>query len=118
MGHRNISHSLVGGYLLFKTLEFSLPRLFNAQYVDTHILLVSIMLGFASHLLADSITREGIPLFFPFSIKIGFPPFKFMRVTTDSWVEHILVLPGVLFYTASLVYYHQSAFFTLLTHLK
>jgi inner membrane protein len=118
LGHRNISHSLLGGYLLYKLLDFVLPRLFNAHYVDTHILLLSIMLGFASHLLADSITREGIPLFFPFTIKIGFPPLKFMRVVTDSWVEHLLVLPGVLVYTASVFYYHQSEFFTLLTHLK
>lgn len=118
MGHRNISHSLLGGYLLYKLLEFVLPRLVNTHYVDPHILLVAIMLGFASHLLADSITREGIPLFFPFSVKIGFPPFKFLRVTTDSWVEHLVVLPGVVLYTASVFYYHQSEFFKLLTHLK
>lgn len=118
LGHRNISHSLLGGYLLYKLLEFVLPRLFNTNYVDPQILLISIMLGFASHLFADSLTREGIPLFFPFKIKIGFPPFRFMRVTTDSWVEHLVVLPAVVVYTAFIFYYHQSEFFTLLTHLK
>ncbi len=117
-GHRNISHSLLGGYLLYRLLEFVMPRLFNAQYVDAHILILSVMIGFVSHLLADSITKEGIPLFFPIPIKIGFPPIKFLRVTTDSWVEHLFVLPGVLIYTVWIFYSHQGGFFTLLTHLK
>lgn len=116
-GHRNISHSLLGGYLLYKLLDFALPRLFNSNYVDTHILLISIMLGFISHLIADGITKEGIPLFYPFPIKVGLPPIRFLRLTTDTWVEHIVVLPLVVLYTGWFFYDHQTVFFSLFMHL-
>ncbi len=118
LGHRTISHSLLGGYLLFRLLEFSLPRIFNSNYVDIHVVLVSIMLGFVSHLIADGLTKEGIPLFFPLGLKVGFPPIRFFRVTTDSWVEHLIVLPLVLVYIGYFFVNHQGEFISLLSQLK
>ena len=110
LGHRTISHSFIGGLLLYKLLLFVLPRLLNSSYVDIHIVLISIMLGFVSHLFADALTKEGIPLFFPFKLKIGIPPIKLLRVVTDSWVEHIIVLPLVLVYIAYIFINHQYIF--------
>lgn len=114
LSHRTISHSLLGGFLLFKALEAVLPKIFNAQYVNTDILLVAIILGFVSHLFADSLTKEGIPLFFPFSIKVGVPPLRFLRVGTDTWVEHLFVLPIVISYVVYLFVNHKNLFIDLL----
>lgn len=113
LGHRTISHSLLGAFLLYQLLLFSLPKIFNVNYVNTNILLVSIMLGFVSHLFADSLTKEGIPLFFPFGIKIGFPPIKLFRIKTDSWVEHLVVLPLLVVYIAFIFVNNQSTFLSL-----
>lgn len=98
LGHRTISHSLLGGFLLFKLLEGVLPKVFNTNQVDVNLVLASVMIGFISHLVADALTKEGIPLLFPLPFKIGFPPFRILRVTTDSWVESYLVLPSVAIY--------------------
>lgn len=118
LGHRTISHSLLGGYILYKFLEFALPRVFNGNYVDAHVVLVSIMLGFVSHLVGDAITKEGIPLFFPFKIKFAFPPLRLLRVTTDSWVEHLVILPLILLYLGYFFVDHQGAFISLLGTLR
>lgn len=118
LGHRTISHSLLGGFLLFKFLDFALPRIFNGHYVDHHFVLFSIMLGFASHLFADSLTKEGIPLFFPLGIKVGIPPIKFLRVTTDSWVEHIVVLPLVLLFVGYIFINNQVVFLNLFKNIS
>jgi inner membrane protein len=118
IGHRTISHSILGAVLLFKLLDFGLPKIFNPTTVDVHVLLVSIMIGFVSHLVADSLTKEGIPLFFPFSIKIGFPPIKFMRVTTGSFVENWVVLPAIVGYILWIVQQNQEAFLTLFRNIK
>lgn len=95
LSHRTLSHSLLGCYLLYKGLEWILPRLLNSSYVDPKIVLASIMIGFVSHLIADSVTKEGLPLFFPIRLKFGFPPIKALRVTTGSWFENLVILPGI-----------------------
>lgn len=96
--HRTITHSLLGIILMYKTLEFVLPKILNADYVNIQIVFVSIMIGYLSHLFADAFTKDGLPLFFPLAIKIGFPPIKSLRITTDSWVEKYLVFPAVIGY--------------------
>lgn len=93
--HRSITHSLLGVFLIYKLLEFVLPKLLNPLYVNSQIVFVSIMIGYISHLFADSLTKEGLPLFFPLGITVGIPPIKFLRITTDSWAEKFLILPGV-----------------------
>lgn len=98
IGHRTISHSLLGFYIFFKFFEWVLPRLLNLSYIDVNLVFASLMIGIASHLVADGITRDGIPLFFPLSIKIGFPPIKFLRIRTDTWQEHVVALPAAVVY--------------------
>lgn len=98
ISHRTISHSLLGFFIFYKFFEWSLPKLLNTTYIDAKLVFASIMLGIASHLIADGITKDGLPLLFPFSLKIGFPPLKALRIRTDTWVEHILVLPLVVLF--------------------
>ncbi len=115
IGHRTISHSLLGGFLLHRFLAWVLPIIFNEYYVDINILHLSIMIGFVSHLIADGVTKEGIPLFFPFPVKVAFPPFRFLRVTTGSAVENWIVLPAIGGYILWFMQSQQDVFLQILT---
>src|SRR3990172_9344616 len=61
ISHRSISHSLLGGYILYRLLVIVLPILFNTDYINLSVISSSIMIGFISHLVADGMTKEGIP---------------------------------------------------------
>jgi len=96
--HRTFTHSLLGVYLIYQFLKWLLPKFLNSNFVSVDIIIYSTMIGYLSHLVADSLTKEGLPLFFPLKFKIGFPPIKSLRITTDSWVEKYLVLPSIAIY--------------------
>jgi len=98
LGHRTLSHSLLGIYLISSFLFWLLPILLNPVYVDPATVHAAVMIGFISHLIADSFTEEGIPLFFPFLFKVGFPPIRSWRIKTGQWFEKLVVFPGVLLY--------------------
>lgn len=106
--HRTITHSILGGYLLYTFLKFALPRVFNPGYINTNMVMVSILIGFIMHLVADSLTREGLPLFFPFKWKIGFPPIEALRIPTDGIIEHLVVLPAIGVYLIWLCFTNQD----------
>lgn len=108
LGHRNLSHSLLGLYLYYQLIKFVLPRIFNSNYLQVNLIIAATMIGFISHLVADSVTTEGLPLFFPIKLKIGFPPFQALRIKTGSWVENFLVFPGVLIFLAWFGYQHRE----------
>lgn len=103
LGHRTISHSIVGIVVFYKILELIIPKLLNPDYVNASLVAASIMIGFISHILADMLTKEGVPLLFPLPIKIGFPPLKQLRITTGKFTEKFIVFPGVIVYILWLV---------------
>lgn len=107
--HRTITHSLVGVFLAYKLLEWLIPMVLNPQFINGHIVFMSMMIGYLSHLAADSITKEGLPLLFPLPWKIGIPPVKALRITTGSWVENFIVLPGVAAYLVWFIWIYQEA---------
>jgi len=98
LSHRTLSHSLLGLFLIANVLYFLLPKFLNPNYVNAQTVFAAMMIGYISHLFADSLTKEGLPLLFPLKINIGIPPMKFLRITTGSWVENFLVLPGTAAY--------------------
>lgn len=114
LGHRTLSHSILGVYLFYKILTLIIPIIFNPVYVDTQIIIVSIMIGIVSHIFADSLTKDGVPLFFPFKIKVGIPPIKKLRITTGKFVESAIVFPGTLIYIFYLVYTKKDVFLYLI----
>jgi inner membrane protein len=118
LSHRTISHSLVGFFLFYKVFEFVLPKLLNPEYVNIQLVFVSIMIGLASHLVGDAVTREGIPLFFPIKWKFGFPPISALRFVTGSWFENLVVLPGIAVYIAWFVNENQQTLLKILLELK
>lgn len=93
--HRTLSHSLLGVYLIYRLIDWILPKIFISDFINPSLLLLSIMIGYISHLLADSFTEEGLPLFFPLRFKIGFPPISSWRIKTGGWFEKYVVLPGI-----------------------
>jgi inner membrane protein len=111
--HRFISHSLLGmvifGWLAKKVLEISSGVL----VVDQVVVWWAFMMGVASHLMADALTKEGVPFFFPIPIKLGFPPIKFLRITTGEWVEK-LVFVGLIFLNGWLIHSYADKFIGLL----
>ena len=72
--HRTITHSIIGVVIIFIFFGWLLPKIFNATVINPQIVLVAIMIGVIAHLVADSFTEEGIPLFFPLKLKFGIPP--------------------------------------------
>lgn len=96
--HRTITHSLLGLFLIYKFFDSILPRIFNASFLNPHIVFASLIIGYISHLVSDSLTEEGVPLLFPLRISFGFPPVKAMRIKTGGWFENFVVFPGVWIY--------------------
>jgi inner membrane protein len=115
-GHRYISHSLIGvfifGFVVSEILKLSSTFLI----IDQSIVWWAFMIGYISHLVMDLFTEEGIPLFFPIPIKIGFPPFSFLRMTTGGLVEKSFVFPILLLVNIYLLYTHYQTFLTFLKH--
>lgn len=98
LSHRGLSHSLLGLFLVDKIVYLTFPKIFNGSYINAELVYFSLMIGYISHLLADSFTEEGLPLLFPFNIKFGFPPIKSWRIKTGHWFENFVVAPGVILF--------------------
>ncbi|HVZ12692.1 MAG TPA: metal-dependent hydrolase [Patescibacteria group bacterium] len=107
-GHRSVSHSLFGIVLFGVLSSIVLNTMSHVLLVDMNVVWWSFMIGFISHLLMDTITREGVPWLFPVPIKFGFPPFEFLRVKTGGLVEKSVVFPGLILINAYLVYSHYA----------
>lgn len=93
-GHRHISHSLIGVGLIGFILDKTLYALSSIILIDMRIVWWSFMIGVVSHLLMDMPTKEGIPLFWPLKLKIGIPPFRFLRIRSGHFVENFIIFPG------------------------
>lgn len=91
-GHRNVSHSILGGLLLIWLTRHIFDILKPEVLADAHLIWMAYLIGFFSHLASDTITDHGIPWFWPLAINIRLPPGPpIFRVTTGSHVElHIL----------------------------
>lgn len=96
--HRTVSHSFLGVFLVYYFLSWLLPKILNPSYIYPDVVLTSTMIGYLSHLLADGLTEEGVPLLFPIRINFGFPPIAKMRIVTGGWFEKYIVQPGLAIY--------------------
>lgn len=111
--HRTITHSLLGFFLIFKSLEWLLTKLLNPGFVDPYVILVAIMIGYASHLLSDSLTEEGIPLLFPLHLTFGIPPIKKVRIKTGGWFENLVIFPAIWIYLVWFVNLNKDTFLSI-----
>ncbi len=114
LGHRSLSHSLLGVFLLYLLLSWLLPKLFDPSFIYPTLVLISVMIGTISHLVADSLTEEGVPLFFPLGYKFGFPPITSWRIKTGKWFEEFVIFPGIFVYLFAFIASYQSQLITIL----
>lgn len=117
-GHRYISHSIAGIVLFGFIAHWVLVFASSFLIVDTSIVWWSFMIGYVSHLVMDTFTIEGVPWLFPIPIKIGIPPFSFLRVKTGGLIEKSIVFPGLLVLNIYLIYSHYGHFLALFHKLK
>ncbi|HEY4691113.1 MAG TPA: metal-dependent hydrolase [Anaerolineae bacterium] len=84
-GHRAITHSLIA-----LGLVAGLARWAGQPWA------LAFAVGYAAHLLADMLTRAGIPLLWPFTDRRFHLLPRPLRVTTGTLVEYLLVLVAVI----------------------
>lgn len=108
--HRMISHSLIGMGILGYLLSQILHAISGVLLVDMNIIWWACMIGYVSHLVADSLTIEGVPWFLPIRTRIGFPPVRWLRVKTGGIVERVCIFPGLIFANAYLFYAHYVSY--------
>jgi len=106
-GHRHLSHSLLGIFLFTWVLGLLLNTI-KLPHLEVGLVQLAFFLGQLSHLIADTVTIEGVPWFYPIPFKIGIPPFKFMRIRTGGWVEKLIVFPLLLAFTIWIYYSHHE----------
>lgn len=103
-GHRMISHSILGMAITGYLLKLFLAWLGTIVFVDMNIIWWSTMIGYFSHLVADSLTKQGVPWLFPIPIRFGFPPFRFLRIETGGIIEKSFIFPGLIFLNIYFIY--------------
>jgi membrane-bound metal-dependent hydrolase YbcI (DUF457 family) len=101
-GHRTLFHSLLGlllGSLLALGLEqlviyllatrgFVIPAMFVRA---EHLVFIAVLFGCIMHIAADALTEGGVPLFWPYTKRYGFPPSSRWRFRTGTWPEFVIV---------------------------
>jgi inner membrane protein len=107
-GHRHITHSFIGMVLFGGLMRLILNALPLGDTIDTNIVFWSFIIAFASHLVTDMLTKEGVPLLFPLPLHLGFPPFEALRLRTNGWVENLLVTPAIICGVIALGYYRSD----------
>jgi inner membrane protein len=114
-GHRFISHSIIGlalfGFIFHFILVFFHPVM---PHVNIGYVWWAFMIGMVSHLVMDTLTKEGVPWLLPIPVKLGLPPIKEWRITTGSWVETWVVFPLILFADIYLAFHFNNQIVTVL----
>lgn len=95
--HRNISHSIMGTVIVYLLVGLLLSYFPNYWGIDGRITQAATMIAYISHLVADMVTVEGIPLIFPYKRMFGIPPKPLdgLRIVTGKWFENLVIFPLV-----------------------
>ena len=102
VGHRTLLHSFLGlgivaalGVGFEKLAEYLLASRGYTVPVhavsSSHIVLIAVLFGYIMHIVADALTEEGVPLFWPKHKYYGFPPNRHWRFRTGTLPEHVIV---------------------------
>lgn len=116
-GHRFLTHSLLGltlfGFLAHWLLVFLHPVMAS---VNIRLVWWAFMIGMLSHLIMDTLTKEGVPWLLPIPVKIGLPPLKAFRITTGHWVENFILFPALLIFNCWLYFVNYDKLLAILHH--
>ncbi len=116
-GHRFLSHSLIGVVAFAYGFRYLLNVIHPSfLQLDIGIIWWAFMIGFVSHLVMDTFTREGVPWLLPIPIKFGIPPFKLLRLPTGGFIERFIIFPGLLLFNGYFYYSNYSKLLDLLKH--
>lgn len=115
-GHRFISHSIVGIILFGAGARFLLIHIGSVLLVDMGIVWWSFMIGYISHLVMDTLTKDGVPWLFPIPIRFGIPPLRFLRISTGGVLEKSFVFPGLIIINIYIYYTYYSQILGFLKH--
>lgn len=117
-GHRFISHSILGlglfAWLANLLLRFLHPIM---PHVDIRLVWYAFIIGYVSHLVMDSFTKEGVPWLLPVPYKLGLPPLRRFRITTGKAMEILVVLPALVAFDIWLTASHYNQFALFLKHI-
>jgi membrane-bound metal-dependent hydrolase YbcI (DUF457 family) len=94
---------VVGIFLFGFLSKFILQLMSTFVLVDMNIVWFAFMTGFISHLLADTITKEGVPWLFPLPFRFGVPPLRILRIKTGGFIEKLIFFPGLVITNGILV---------------
>ena len=101
-GHRTLFHSLLG-LALGSLIALGVGQVVNNVLIQHGLILSStvisasylvffgVLFGCAMHIAADALTQGGVPLFWPYKKRYGFPPSPKMRFRTGTWPEFAIV---------------------------
>jgi len=113
-GHRFLSHSIIGVFLFAWGSRYLLELLHPSfTNLNMEIIWWAFMIGFVSHLVMDSFTREGVPWLLPVPVKFGLPPFKLFRLQTGGILEKFILFPGLVIFNGYLYFSNYSKFLDL-----
>jgi inner membrane protein len=95
--HRNISHSFLGLGIVGIIAHELIHRMPLYWGINGHLVFFAFIIGYCSHIVADMVTVEGVPLLFPNHHMFGIPPrpFQHLRIKTGHWFENLLIFPAV-----------------------
>jgi inner membrane protein len=89
--HRSISHSVIGVAIAWYVSHWLIFMIPEANGFNLQALWYAYIFSLISHLVADAVTKDGIPLLWPIKFRFGFPPFAFLRMKTGGWFEIFIV---------------------------
>ena len=107
-GHRHLTHSFIGIAVIGLALRWGANNLINPAFsTQATSLWAAFMVGYISHPVADSFTDRGVPWLWPLNLHIKIPPGpEEVRVTTNSFVERIIVRSAIIIITVLLLQQH------------
>jgi len=117
-GHRFLTHSILGlalfGFVAHWLLIFFHPVM---GQINTGYVWWAYFIGMLSHLVMDTLTKEGVPWLLPIPVKFGIPPLKSLRITTGKAVETLIIFPGLLVFNAIWYGSHYQELLAILRHI-
>lgn len=113
-GHRFISHSIIGIFLFGFFAKWFLQITSSVLIVNADIVWWAFMIGFLSHLIMDTFTRDGVPWLFPIPLRFGIPPFRFLRIKTGGLIEKSFIFPGLIIANIWIYYHYYGKFLDML----
>lgn len=115
-GHRFISHSILGIFLFGFITSKILGLMRGVLLVDMEVVWWAFMIGFVSHLIIDTLTKDGVPWLFPIPIRFGIPPFKALRIKAGGMIEKSIIFPGLIMANFYIFYSNYPKFLDLIRH--